>query len=203
MNLVKTFLLCGFIGGFSVCMYGLTILPAQGGTIPQGESAEQYMKAEREALINSKGFIMTLVGACTSVLTFTMYLRHRYLEEERIERIQQSARVLPVAVALPKPVAVAVALPKPNPEPLALTLAEPVQLKSILKKTVPPETIDVIVQESITSPSYSSTHARPIVPFQGIIPRAHNAIKGLNLTPTFPMAPRAPVLYPSGVQLRS
>ena len=193
MNLVKTFLLCGFIGGFSVCMYGLTILPAQGGTIPQGESAEQYMKAEREALINSKGFIMTLVGACTSVLTFTMYLRHRYLEEERIERIQQSARVLPVAVALPKP----------NPEPLALTLAEPVQLKSILKKTVPPETIDVIVQESITSPSYSSTHARPIVPFQGIIPRAHNAIKGLNLTPTFPMAPRAPVLYPSGVQLRS
>ena len=60
---------------------GMSSLPSNGGTIPEGQSVDEYQKQQQGLILASKGFLLTMIGVGLCCLGIIGFLIRSYYEK--------------------------------------------------------------------------------------------------------------------------
>lgn len=84
----KSLIILVLSGAITLCI-GSSYIPQTGGTIPQGESPEDFSNKQQQEMYKSNGFKITMVGTGITIVGVLMICIRSCIEEYRTQNIPQ------------------------------------------------------------------------------------------------------------------
>lgn len=159
MDRIGKFLVILIMSGVITACTASSYIPQLGGTIPQGESVEEFSRRQQEAIYSSIGFKITMVGTGISVISLLCVCIRSCIDDYKVEDRTPRGKVLRPILKVKR------VHPEAQVEPQAQ-----VQPEAQVQPQVQP--IQVVVQDQ--KPQVRTTpNLTAMVPAQSSSPPAH------------------------------
>ena len=106
MDKINTSLLILTVSGIITLAIGCSYIPPTGGTVPQGETPDDFNRRQQEAVFNSSGFKTTMIGTGITIASvITLWIRSCIYDYQQVNfAVKEPRSILKVkrATVLPQ-----------------------------------------------------------------------------------------------------